>query len=503
MSTDKNQTNQKTINPITEEEHYRDFVSTITNDGKRNWIYPKKPSGRLYNLRTYVSWLLLGFLFAGPFITINGNPLLLMNIFERTFVVFGVVFWPQDFYLFFLAMISFIIFIVLFTAIWGRLFCGWACPQTIFMEMLFRKIEYAIEGDANQQKRLNASPLNREKFFKKTAKHSLFIIISLAIAHTFMAYIIGKDEVLEIVMAGPAQQPVGFIATMVFTALFYGVFARFREQVCLVACPYGRFQSVLVDNDSIAVTYDFERGEGRAKVGERKKVDGVVTNIPKKADSAPMGDCIDCAQCVKVCPTGIDIRNGIQLECINCTACIDACNEVMDKIGKPRELITYTSYNAVVEKREPKVFTTRVKAYLGVFTILFSIFIYLFVTRPEVYTVILREPGMLYNELPGDRYSNFYNAKFFNKTFQDKDVTLQLHYPEGEILWLGNQTSVPGQQQVENRIMVFLSGDNLTGTQTRMEFGVYYDGRLIQRLQTNFIGPSESMRQAPVPAPQP
>lgn len=486
--------NQREINPITQEESYRDFVSTITEDGKRNWIYPKKPDGRLYKLRTYLSWLLLGFLFAGPFITIGGNPLLLLNIFERTFVIFGVVFWPQDFYLFFLAMISLIIFIVLFTAIWGRLFCGWVCPQTIFMEMLFRKIEYAIEGDATQQRRLNEAPMSGEKFFKKATKHTLFVAIALLIAHTFMAYIIGKDQVIEIVMAGPAENFGGFLATMVFTALFYGVFSRFREQVCLVACPYGRFQSVLVDNDSIAVTYDFARGEGlkgRAKVGARKKIDGVVTNYAKNGDNETevYGDCIDCAQCVKVCPTGIDIRNGIQLECINCTACIDACNDVMRKIGKPEELVTYTSYNAVANGEKPNFFTTRVKAYLTVFTIIFSVFLYLFVTRPEVYTVILREPGMLYNELPGDRFSNFYNAKFFNKTFNETEVELRLLSPAGEIQWLGEQRPVPGQQQVENRIMVFLDRDQLTGAQTPVEFGVYYNGRRIQTLRTNFVGP--------------
>ncbi len=482
--------NKKDINPITQEESYRDFVSSITEDGKRNWIYPKKPDGRWYRIRTWVSWLLLGFLFAGPFITISGNPILLLNIFERKFVVFGVVFWPQDFYLFFLAMITLIIFIVLFTAIWGRLFCGWVCPQTIFMEMLFRKIEYWIEGDANQQKRLNAAPLSRDKIIKKTSKHALFITLSVLIAHTFMAYLIGKDQVLEVVTAGPASNWPAFLGTLVFTGLFYGVFARFREQVCLVACPYGRFQSVLVDNDSIAVTYDFARGEGRAKVGERIKEDGVVTNRPKnEPDKEVYGDCIDCEQCVKVCPTGIDIRNGIQLECINCTACIDACNEVMRKVGKPEELITYTSYNAVVEGTEPRFFTTRVKAYLAVFAIVFSIFIYLFVTRPEVYTVILREPGMMYNELPDDRFSNFYNAKFFNKTFNETEVELRLHHPEGEVQWLGEQEVIPGQQQTENRIMVFLHRDQLAGAQTPVEFGVYLDDKLLQTIRSGFIGP--------------
>jgi len=482
--------NKKEINPITQEESYRDFVSTITQDGKRKWIYPKKPDGFYYKARTVLSWLLLGFLFAGPFITINGNPILLLNILERKFIVFGVVFWPQDFYLFFLAMMTFIVFIVLFTALWGRLFCGWVCPQTIFMEMLFRKIEYWIEGDASAQKRLDKQPLNREKIIKKGSKHILFFGLSFLIANTFLAYIIGKDELFDIVTAPPTEHLAGFISITVFSLVFYGVFSRFREQVCLVACPYGRFQSVLVDNDSIAVTYDFSRGEGRAKVAERKKVDGVVTNEPKnELVTQDIGDCIDCEACVKVCPTGIDIRNGIQLECINCTACMDACDDIMRKIGKPEKLITYTSFNAVSEKREQRFFTPRVVAYLSVFTVLLGVFLYLFMTRPELYTVILREPGMMYNELPDNRFSNFYNAKFFNKTFDELEVELKLHTAGGEIMFLGDMEPIPGQKQIEKRLMVFLDGDQLTGSSTPIEFGIYREGKLLQTVRSGFIGP--------------
>jgi cytochrome c oxidase accessory protein FixG len=484
-------TNKKDINPITQEESYRDFVSTITEDGKRRWIYPKKPDGFYYKLRSIFSWFLIGFLFTGPFITINGNPLLLLNILERKFIIFGVVFWPQDFYLFFLAMITLIIFIVLFTAIWGRLFCGWVCPQTIFMEMLFRKIEYWIEGDASAQKRLDKQPLNKEKILKKGGKHILFFGLSFLIAHTFLMYIIGKDEVFRIVTSPPSEHLTGFIAIIIFSLVFYGVFSRFREQVCLVACPYGRFQSVLVDNDSIAVTYDFARGEGRAKVADRKKIDGVVTNEPKNDSySKSIGDCIDCEACVKVCPTGIDIRNGIQLECINCTACMDACDDIMRKIGKPEKLITYTSFNAVSEGREQRFFTPRVIGYMTVFAIVFSIFTYLFVTRPEIYSVILREPGMLYNELPDNRFSNFYNAKFFNKTFNELEIELKMHTPGGQIQFLGELEPIPGQQQMERRLMVFMDGDQLTGNSTPIEFGIYRDGKLLQTIRSGFVGPN-------------
>lgn len=487
--------NRNEINPLTQEESYRDFVGSITEDGKRNWIYPKKPSGRFYQYRTVLSWFLLGFLFLGPFIKINGNPLILMNILERKFVLFGLVFWPQDFYLFFLAMMTIIVFVVLFTAIWGRLFCGWACPQTIFMEMLFRKIEYWIEGDYTQQRKLDEMPLNRQKFVKKASKHLIFYALSFLIANTFLAYVIGIEELWAIVTVPPSQHLTGFIVIMIFTTVFYGVFARFREQVCLVACPYGRFQSVLVDNDSLAVTYDFARGEGRARVADRQKVDGVVTNIPKKADAgvSSYGDCIDCEQCVRVCPTGIDIRNGIQLECINCTACMDACDEVMLKVGKPEKLITHTSFSAVSEGRQARFFSPRIIAYLSVFLLLLSLFSYLLATRAVVNTVILREPGMLFNQLPGDRYSNFYNARFFNKTFDQMDVELRLLHPAGELQMLGVMESIPGQQQIEKRLMVFLHQDNLTGTQTEVEFGIFRNGELLQTVKTNFVGPGNTL----------
>lgn len=479
------------INPITLEESFRDMPSTISPDGKRNWIFPKKPSGFYYKLRTYLSWLLIGFLFAGPFITINGNPLILMNILERKFVLFGIVFWPQDFYLMFLAMMTFIVFIVLFTALWGRFFCGWICPQTIFMEMLFRKIEYAIDGDYASQKRLDKAPWNKEKIFKRVSKHGIFFGLSFLIANTFLAYIIGKDELWQIVTAPPSEHIAGLTAITIFSFVFYGVFARFREQVCLVACPYGRLQSVLVDNDSVAVTYDFERGEPRGPIGKRKlDEDGLITDIPKNTDQVEeFGDCIQCTQCVKVCPTGIDIKNGIQLECINCTACIDACDDVMEKIGKPKGLIRYTSYNAVAEKREQRFFTPRIIGYLSVFLILVTAFTYFLVNRSDIEAVILREPGMMYNELTDNRISNFYNAKFFNKTFNDIEIELELMAPEGQIQYLGDQKVIPGQESVENRLMIFINREQLTGSQTPVVIGVYQDGKLIQTINTGFIGP--------------
>ncbi|HEM48577.1 MAG TPA: 4Fe-4S binding protein, partial [Caldithrix sp.] len=276
-------------------ENFRDKLSTVDQQGKRVWIFPKKPSGPFYSARTWMSLLLIIILFSGPFIKINGKPILLLNILERKFIIFGIGFWPQDFYLFVLATITLIVFIVLFTVVYGRLFCGWACPQTVFMEMVFRKIEYWIEGDAQKQRQLNKTPMNFQKFIKKASKHTIFYAISFLIGNTFLAYIIGIEELKKIITDPPSQHLVGLTAMILFSGTFYYIFAFFREQVCTLVCPYGRLQGVLLDQNSIVVAYDFIRGEPRGK-------------IRKNEAGHKKGDCVDCNQCVEVCPTGIDIR---------------------------------------------------------------------------------------------------------------------------------------------------------------------------------------------------
>jgi cytochrome c oxidase accessory protein FixG len=246
-------------------EEYRDKVSTIDEEGKRIWVYPKKPKGPYTRAREILAVFLLAFLFGAPFIKINDQPLLLFDILNRKFVILGLVFWPQDFYLFVLATLSLIVFIVLFTVILGRLWCGWACPQTIFMEMVFRKIEYWIEGDARKQIALSKAPWGGSKIFKKTLKHTIFYTISFIIGNTFLAYIIGIDALLKIISDPPSEHVAGLAAMIVFSTVFYGVFAFFREQVCTMVCPYGRLQGVLLDPNSIVVAYDFKRGEPKGR----------------------------------------------------------------------------------------------------------------------------------------------------------------------------------------------------------------------------------------------
>lgn len=456
-------------------EAFRDKVSTIDEKGHRAWVYSQKPKGKLYNARTITSIFLLAFLFGAPFIKVHGQPLLLFNVLERKFIIFGLTFWPQDFILFALAMLTFIVFIVLFTVVFGRVFCGWACPQTVFMEMVFRKIEYFIEGDASQQRTLNKAPMTGKKFFKKTAKHLIFFAIAFLIGNTFLAYIVGIDELYKIVTHPPSEHLAGFIAVVAFSGVFYFNFAFFREQMCLVVCPYGRLQGVLLDKDSIVVAYDFVRGEPRGKM--------------KKEQQRTNGDCVDCGLCVRVCPTGIDIRNGTQLECVNCTACIDACNEIMEKVNLPKDLIRYDSYNGISNKRKFK-FTPRIMAYTTVLTLLIAVLGFSLASRADVETTILRTPGMLYQEVEGNKISNLYNIEVVNKTIKQIPIHLVLKEPEGALKMVGAELTAPEQGMGKGAFFIELEKEKLTGRKTALVIEVYSGEKLIEEIETNFLGPN-------------
>lgn len=457
---------------------FRDSIGTIDKEGHRRWIYPKKPDGKYYNARTIVSVILLSFLFAGPFIRIGGEPLLMMNVIERKFVLFGQVFWPQDFYIFALGMVTFAVFIIFFTVIFGRIFCGWVCPQTIFMEMVFRKIEYWIEGDWKQQKALDNMEWNAEKIRKKTLKHIIFYGISFLIANTFLAYVIGSDALIKIITDPPSQHIVGLVSIMIFSAVFYGVFAKFREQVCLVVCPYGRLQGVLLDRNSVVVAYDRIRGEFRSKF--RKNENRAEAN---------KGDCIDCHHCVDVCPTGIDIRNGTQLECVNCTACIDACNHMMTSVGLKPGLIRYASEAEIAESK-PFKFTTRMKAYSGVLMLLVAVMTTLLLTRTDISATLLRTPGMLYQEQEEGKISNLYNFKVINKTNRSFPLTIKPMDEGVEIKMVGNPDIVINEQgMAEGALFIYADRSQLKAMKSKFTIGIYSGDELLYKTKTTFIGP--------------
>ncbi|MFN4233529.1 MAG: cytochrome c oxidase accessory protein CcoG [Bacteroidia bacterium] len=457
------------------DESFRDSVATINQEGKRNWIYPLKPSGKYYNARTWLSIFYIIVFFTLPFIKFNGEPIFLFNIIERKFILFGFIFWPQDFFIFGIGMVTMVIFIALFTVAFGRIFCGWICPQTIFMEMIFRKIEYFIEGDAPQQKALSKQPWNKEKILKRGGKYVVFFLLSFLIANTFLSYIIGVDELFKIISEPISQHLTGFISLLLFTGVFFFVYAWFREQACIVVCPYGRLQGVLMDRDTMVVAYDYVRGEPRAKY--------------KKNETRKYGDCIDCGQCVKVCPTGIDIRNGTQLECVNCTACIDACDFMMEKVGFEKGLIRYASENNIAANAKQR-FTPRMKAYSAVLTLLVGVLVFLLVTRTDVDATILRAQGQLYQEYENNKISNLYNVKVINKTRKEMPISLKLENADGEIELVGhNSLVVPPEGLVEGTFFVKVDKSFVKERKNKLVIGVYSGDKKIETIKTNFLGP--------------
>jgi cytochrome c oxidase accessory protein FixG len=469
---------ERSKSALMSEDLFRDSIATVDAQGKRLWIYPKKPSGRLHQWRIAVTVLLLSILFATPFIKIDGQPLFLFNVLERKFVLLGQAFWPQDFVLLAITLITFFVFIILFTVVFGRIWCGWLCPQTLFMEMVFRKIEYLIEGDAAAQRRLDKEPWGFIKLYKKFLKHVIFVFISLLIAHTVLAYIIGVDSTMAIIVEPPSQNLIGFISMVSFTGIFYFVYARFREQACIAVCPYGRLQGVLLGKESIVVAYDWLRGEPRGHL--RKKQGSAETNH---------GDCIDCNLCVHVCPTGIDIRNGTQMECVNCTACIDACDDVMLKIGKPLGLIRFASINSITNRIQ-KIINPRVIGYSFVLVALLGILGFALITRSDVETTVLKVPGTLYQREPG-LITNLYNVEFVNKTFSDLSLEIKVEAPEGAKVYKvdGKAIVVPAEGLVKSVYFIKIPDGQLTNARTVVTLGVYSNGKKLETVKAKFIGP--------------
>lgn len=485
-----------------EEGSFRDSVATITKEGHRNYIHPKKPKGSLYNRRTLFTIFYLAVFFTLPFIKVNDAPLLLLNVLERKFIIFGLVFWPQDFFIFGIATLTFIVFIVFFTVVFGRVFCGWACPQTIFMEMVFRKIEYWIDGDSAQQKLLRAMPWNSKKIKKRALKFIIFFSISFLIANFFLAYLISMDKLLGYIKT-PAEHIGTLISLLGFTTVFFFVYWWFREQVCIVVCPYGRLQGVLLDKNSIVVAYDNKRGEPRGKFSKQDKTEGqvyqpvgyisdAVLNNAEEQKATHInhkGDCIDCAACVRVCPTGIDIRNGTQLECVNCTACIDACDAIMTSIHKPKGLIRYASEKSIKDGVQLK-FTGRIKAYSIVLFLLLSLLVTLIATRTDLDARLMRTSGMTYTSLPDGRIANLYNLKLANKTHKDIPFTLQLEDVSGEITPVGSGKMIIKKEDYANlQFFVKLNRNDVKSWKKIIHIGLYENGKKLKTIEANFIGP--------------
>ncbi len=463
-------------------DHFRDVLPTADASGGRRWLYPRSITGRFVRWRTGMAVVLLVGLFVGPFVWVDGHPMFLFNVLERRFIFFGVPFWPQDFYLVAFGLIAFIVFIALFTVVYGRVFCGWACPQTIFMEMVFRKIEVWIEGDFHARQRLDAGPWTTEKMVKKTAKHGAFLLVSFAISNTFLAYIIGRDQWLTLITDNPAQHLTGLAAMGVFTGVFYLVFARLREIVCTTICPYGRLQGVLLDKNSLIVAYDYIRSEPRGKLHKTSAAPVLVT--------PPAGDCIDCHLCVQVCPTGIDIRNGTQLECINCTLCVDACDEVMTKIDRPLGLIRIDSEQDI-EQGKPFRITARILAYSGALVVLLGVMGFLLVSRPVLDVTVLRTPGQLFQREAGGHVSNLYQLEVVNKTYRPIAVRFRLSRPDARLRFVQPLVTVPGGELAEGIFFIDLPEAAIHATSTPLGIDVLVGNTIVEQVETTSLGPEQ------------
>ncbi|WP_114789382.1 cytochrome c oxidase accessory protein CcoG [Niabella yanshanensis] len=464
------------IGPQKVSDSFRDRHSNVTDKGKRKWIYALKPKGRLYQYRSCLSFFYLGLFFTLPFIKINNLPAIQLNFTEAKFILLGKIFWPDDFFIFAIAMIAFIVFVALFTVIYGRIFCGWMCPQTIFMEFVFRKIEWWIEGAPGQQKKLNENSWGKEWMFKKALKHFIYLFISLLIAHTFLSYILGVKEVLNLIQHPISENAGLFIGLLFFTGLFYFVFAFIRDIVCTTICPYGRLQSVLFDKDTMQVSYDYNRGEPRGKI--------------KKGSGQQLGDCIDCKLCVSVCPTGIDIRNGVQMECVGCTACIDACNAVMHKISRPSGLIRLASENQI-SKKHPFRINGKIRFYSVLLLALVGLMSFLLLSRKSIDTSISRVKGQLYQEIGKDSLSNLFQAKIINKTLSDVQYELRVEGDiPGTIKMIDTKHHTLKAESLSNAtFFIAVPVNKIKARSSRIRISVYGDGQKIQTISSTFLGP--------------
>lgn len=383
---------------------FRDTLYTIDQRGRRKWVYPSLVKGQIFWRRLIVAYSLVLFYLVMPWLVIGGKQGIFIDIIHRRFVFFGIEFWATDTFFLFLLLAGAGIALFFFTALFGRVWCGWACPETVFLEFVFRPIERLIEGGPAQRLRLDQQPWGIEKIWKKMLKHSISASFAWVLASTFLAYFIGADKLLNMMVQSPLSNPGLFSLTIILMGVLGFQFGWFREQFCTVLCPYARFQSVLMDDNSLVVGYDRVRGEPRGKIKKNEST------------NSEHGDCVDCGLCVRVCPTGIDIRNGLQLECINCTACIDACNSIMEKVGRPLGLIRYDTESRL-KGGKIRIVRPRVVIYASVLVVALLVFSYKLSYRELSEIQIVR--GALdssYNTLPNDVISNHLHVHISNKS---------------------------------------------------------------------------------------
>jgi cytochrome c oxidase accessory protein FixG len=443
-----------------------EVLSTMGGDGRRRWMYPILSKGSLYWKRLAVGWGLIALFVALPLVPINGAPAILLDVVHRKFFLFGMLFRPTDTVLLMVTMLGILLTIFLLTALAGRVWCGWGCPQTVYLEFVFRPIERLFEGKESTRKRADEAEMSVNLFFRKVGKYAVWLVISLLMAHVFVSYFAGWSSLVAW-MTGPPAENWGFFLIMALTtAMIMADFAWFREQMCTLACPYARLQSVLMDRDSLIVSYDVGRGEPRSR---RKREQAEV-------EAPPLGDCVDCGACVRTCPTGIDIRNGLQMECVSCTQCIDACDAIMDKVGRPRGLIRYTSENALEEAR-PRIVRPRVVMYGLGLAVLATLFTLALTGRAEVGVNLTRVPGAPFMELPGGDIANRLRFRVENETGADAVFQIKVLAPEGASLRVigSPEIAVKSAELVHQDTWVVIPRERFAGDALEGRFQVVSD----------------------------
>ncbi len=438
-------------------------LSTLEEDGSRRWLYPRVSKGQFWNARRWVAYALIALYATLPFIHVGGKPVILLDVVHRRFTLFGATFLPTDTVLLALLAVTTILGVFLITALLGRVWCGWACPQTVYLEFVYRPIERLFLGRSGVGGKYRADVPR----WRHAAMYAVYLVISLHLANTFLAYFVGATTLHSWILNSPAFHPAGFAIVMVVTGLMMFNFTFFREQTCLIACPYGRLQSVLLDRQSLIISYDKTRGEPRGKATRGDKANGATVALKVVDDPATRpaakGDCIDCGLCVAVCPTGIDIRDGLQFECVGCAQCIDVCDDVMAKVGRPKGLIRYGS-QAGMSGEKARLLRPRVIIYPLLILVLGSVFGFLLLTRSAADVVIFRAPGQPFLMLQQGEVMNVLRVKVTNRGDSPQTLRITLSGPAGARL--GNAEPVqlqPGQTQ-EQKVEVLAPTTIFTGT---------------------------------------
>ena len=416
------------------------LLSTMNEDGSRRWLRPWVSKGKFWNARRLLAYVLIAIFALVPHLSIFGKPVLLLDVQRKEFHFFGNTFLPSDTVLMALLMVSVFLIVFLVTALFGRVWCGWACPQTVYMEFLYRPIERFFDGDPAKKRR--GGPANG---VRRLLKYATFLACSLFLAHTFLAYFVPPAELITWVVRSPFEHPTAFLVMAITTGLMMFDFCFFREQVCLIACPYGRLQAAMLDRHSLIVSYDDRRGEPRGRIERRRPGDDVA--LPIAADQR--GDCIDCHKCVTTCPTGIDIREGLQMECIGCAQCIDACDDVMDRIGKPRGLIRYSS-QAIMAGEAKRIARPRVFVYPSVVAVLLVVFVLVLNTRASAEAQLLPRQGTSYYTLDDGSIANQTRVRVVNRSGAACAYTLSATDVDGIAIDLEENpfTLEPGESRI-------------------------------------------------------